>query len=144
MLDIDFNPFNDHLLATVSEDCYVKLWNIPDGGLKENMNDAVQTLQGHRRKVGTAKFHPTASNVLATSSQDYTIKLWDIETAQCLVTLDGPTDIIQSVSWNYDGSLLAATCKDKQNRVADPRTGKFSQVIFYILSIFVSIRINKK
>jgi len=126
VLDIDFNPFNDHLLATVSEDCYVKLWNIPDGGLKENMNDAVQTLQGHRRKVGTAKFHPTASNVLATSSQDYTIKLWDIETAQCLVTLDGPTDIIQSVSWNYDGSLLAATCKDKQNRVADPRTGKFS------------------
>jgi len=83
-------------------------------------------LQGHRRKIGTAKFHPTASNVLCTSSQDYTIKLWDIETGQCLVTLDGPTDIIQSVSWNYDGSLLAATCKDKTNRVSDPRTGKFS------------------
>jgi len=126
VLDIDWNPFNDYLLATVSEDCYVKLWNVPEGGLKENMNDAVQTLQGHRRKVGTAKFHPTASNILSTSSQDYTIKLWDIETGQCTVTLDGPTDIIQSVAWNYDGSLLGATCKDKINRVSDPRTGKFS------------------
>jgi len=35
VLDIDFNPFNDNLIASASEDCYVKIWGIPEGGLKE-------------------------------------------------------------------------------------------------------------
>lgn len=29
-----------------------------------------------------------------------------------------------SVSWNYDGSLLATTCKDKALRIIDPRTAE--------------------
>lgn len=32
--------------------------------------------------------------------------------------------MILSVGWNYDGSLLATTCKDKKMRVFDPRTNK--------------------
>lgn len=28
--DFDFSPFNNQLLATGSEDCTVKLWNIPN------------------------------------------------------------------------------------------------------------------
>ena len=89
VLDIEFSPFNDYLLATASEDCYVKLWNIPEGGLTENMTEPVQTLQGHRRKVGQVRFNPVANNVLATSSQDYTVKLWDVETGQVQLSLDG-------------------------------------------------------
>lgn len=27
--DFDFSPFNSHLLATGSEDCVVKMWNLP-------------------------------------------------------------------------------------------------------------------
>lgn len=127
VLDLDWNPFNNHLLATGSEDCYVKIWNIPTGGLTENMTEPVQSLQGHRRKVGGVRFHPTAANVLATSSQDYSLKLWDIVNGSVLCTLDGPTDIIQSIAWNYDGSQIAATCKDKKIRIGDPRTGKFEQ-----------------
>jgi coronin-1B/1C/6 len=125
VLDVDFNPFNDYILATASEDCYIKIWSIPEGGLKENMTDSVQSLQGHRRKVGNVKFHPTAANVLASTSQDFSVKIWDIATGQCKLTLEGPTDIIQSIAWNYDGSRLATTCKDKKNRIADPRSGKF-------------------
>jgi len=125
VLDIEFSPFNDYLLATASEDCYVKLWNIPEGGLTENMTEPVQTLQGHRRKVGQVRFNPVANNVLATSSQDYTVKLWDVETGQVQLSLDGPTDIVQSMAWNYNGSRLAATSKDKKIRIADPRSGKF-------------------
>eukprot|EP01108_Squamamoeba_japonica_P001341 TRINITY_DN1556_c0_g1_i1.p1 TRINITY_DN1556_c0_g1~~TRINITY_DN1556_c0_g1_i1.p1 ORF type:complete len:459 (-),score=207.83 TRINITY_DN1556_c0_g1_i1:47-1423(-) len=128
VLDVQFNPFNDYLLATASEDCYVKIWSVPDEGLTENITEPVQALQGHRRKVGGLAFNPTSDNVLATTSQDYTVKLWDIETGQNKITLDGPTDIIQSIAWNYDGSRLAITCKDKKNRICDPRTGKFEQV----------------
>mmetsp|Transcript_11003 Transcript_11003/g.18414 ORF Transcript_11003/g.18414 Transcript_11003/m.18414 type:complete len:451 (-) Transcript_11003:81-1433(-) len=127
VLDLDWNPFNDNLLATSSEDCYIKIWNVPDGGLTENLTEPVQALQGHRRKVGGVRFHPTAANVLASTSQDYTVKLWDIEVGKTLVSLDGPTDIVQSVAWNYDGSQLATTCKDKKIRIGDPRTGKFEK-----------------
>ena len=37
-------------------------------------------------------------------------------------------DIAQGISWNYDGSLLATTCKDKTLRIYDPRQEKVVQV----------------
>jgi coronin-1B/1C/6 len=33
VVDFDFSPFNDSLLATASEDGIVKLWLIPDEGV---------------------------------------------------------------------------------------------------------------
>ena len=38
-------------------------------------------------------------------------------------------DIALSASWNWDGSKLVATCKDKKIRLFDPRTGKVDKVI---------------
>uniref|UniRef100_A0A7S1VA20 Coronin n=1 Tax=Sexangularia sp. CB-2014 TaxID=1486929 RepID=A0A7S1VA20_9EUKA len=127
VLDLAWNPFNESLLATASEDGYSKIWKIADEGLTESLtaDDAVQSLKGHRRKVGTVAWHPTANNVLATSSQDYTVKLWDIEKGEAKVTLDGPKDLIHATQWNRDGSLLAITGKDKQIRFGDPRTANF-------------------
>jgi len=122
VLDIDFNPFNDNIIASVSEDCYAKIWAIPDGGLKENMNTPVQNLSGHRRKVGTLNFHPTASNLLATTSADSTVKIWDIETGQVRCDVGGHPDIIQSSGWDYTGNLFATAAKDKKVRVVDPRS----------------------
>jgi WD40 repeat protein len=122
VLDIDWNPFNDNILATGSEDAYVKVWFIPDGGLTEAATEAAQVLQGHKRKVGTIDFHPSASNVLATSSTDFTVKLWDIEKGSELFNISSHADIVQSVAWNFDGSLIATTCKDKKIRIFDPRT----------------------
>jgi len=124
VLDIDFCPFNDSLIASVSEDCTAKIWGIPDGGLKENLTEPLQTLSGHKRKVGTALFNPVANNILATSSTDYAIKIWEIEKGTATISLDGKhTDIIQSVDWNSNGSLLASSCKDKKLRIVDPRAG---------------------
>lgn len=33
IMDFDFSPFNDNLLATASEDGTVKLWVIPEDGI---------------------------------------------------------------------------------------------------------------
>jgi len=121
VLDLEFSPFNDNIVASVSEDCYAKVWAIPDGGLKENMNTPVQNLSGHRKKVGTLNFHPTANNVLATSSADTTVKIWDIETGQTRNEVGGHPDIIQSSAWDYQGVLYATASKDKKVRVLDPR-----------------------
>jgi len=129
VLDLDFNPFNDNLIASVSEDATIMIWGIPEGGLKETSTEPLQTLNGHKRKVGTANFNPVASNVLATSSTDFTVKLWDIEQGQNTLTAEGHTDIVQALDWNYNGSQIATTCKDKKARVFDPRTNTIAQEV---------------
>jgi len=121
VLDLEFNPFNDNIVASVSEDCYAKIWYIPESGLKENMTTPVQNLSGHRKKVGTLNFHPTANNVLATTSADSTVKVWDIEAGQHKNDIGGHPDIIQSSAWDHTGTVIATASKDKKVRVLDPR-----------------------
>ncbi|KAJ1555416.1 Coronin-2B, partial [Nowakowskiella sp. JEL0078] len=127
VLDTDFNQFNDHVIASASEDTKAMVWIIPEGGLVESIDKPVLTLAGHGRKVGHVLFHPTADNVLATASADFTVKIWDISTGNEKITLTGHTEIIQSLSWNYDGSLLTTTCKDKKLRVFDVRSNTIVQ-----------------
>jgi len=129
VLDLDFHPFNDHLIASVSEDANIMIWGIPEGGPTKTVTEPLQTLQGHKRKVGTANFNPVANNILATSSTDFTVKLWDIEQGKNVKTIEGHADIIQSLDWNYNGSLIATTCKDKKARVFDPRTETIAQEV---------------
>eukprot|EP00727_Mastigamoeba_balamuthi_P012726 m51a1_g8076 putative actin binding protein (450) ;mRNA; r:189368-191244 len=121
VLDLDCHPFNDSLVASASEDCNICICSIPEGGLKENLSTPVQTLQGHKRKVGTVNFHPCASNVLASSASDTTVKIWDIEKGDEMFSIGGHSDIVQSCSWNKNGSLIASACRDKKLRVLDPR-----------------------
>jgi len=124
VLDIDFNPFNDHIVGSVSEDGNGRIWAIPEGGLgNKNLNDPVQNLIGHRRKVGTIDFNPTANNIVATSSADFTVKVWDITTGDAKLTVQGHTDMINCASWNRNGSLIGTSCKDKKYRILDPRSG---------------------
>jgi len=122
VLDISWNPFNDSIIGSVSEDGNGRIWQIPDGGLeKTHLTDPVQSLVGHRRKVGTIHFNPTANNVVATSSADYTVKVWDVETGSANLSITGHSEMIQCLDWNRNGSLMLTTSKDKQFRLIDPR-----------------------
>jgi len=123
VLDIDYHPFNPYIIASASEDCTAKIWQLPKEGLKESLNKEVQDLRGHKRKVGTCLFNPVANNILATSGTDYIINVWDIETGKNTHSISGHSSIIQSVNWNSNGSLLLTSSKDKKLRLIDPRTG---------------------
>jgi len=125
VLDVDFHPHNDNIVASVSEDCTGKIWVIPEGGLKETLSEPAQTLNGHKRKVGTVQFNPIANNVLLTTSTDYAVKIWDIEKGTANLSVDAAhTDIIQSGDWKGTGDLVVTSCKDKKIRIIDPRSGK--------------------
>lgn len=80
------------------------------------------------RKVGHVLFNPAAENILATSSGDYTIKLWDIEAGSPRLTLKH-TDIVQSLSWSANGSLMVTTSRDKKLRIWDVRQEKPVHVV---------------
>jgi len=124
VLDFAFNPFNDNVLATASEDCQLKISIIPDGGLKATQSTAAATLSGHEKKVTAVTWHPTTNNVLASAAFDRTVKVWDVESQQAIYSpLDGVHgEAVQHISWNRNGSLLATACKDKVHRVFDPRS----------------------
>jgi len=121
VLDLEFNPFNDNVLATVSEDCYGKVWVIPQD-FQGTLDKEAQLLKGHQRKVGNVSWNPIAENVLATGGTDNIVKIWDVSTGEDKLTFTGHGGMIQSLAWNYDGGLLTSFCKDAKLRVFDPRT----------------------
>uniref|UniRef100_A0A3P8V8X4 Coronin n=1 Tax=Cynoglossus semilaevis TaxID=244447 RepID=A0A3P8V8X4_CYNSE len=139
VLDIKWNPFDDYCIASCSEDCTVKIWDIPVTGVQQNLTRARKTLIGHSRRVGLIEWHPTAENLLLSSAYDYKVFLWDISQMGSIIRFPvrvvlmpfyhryPPETLLLSVSFNSDGSRLAVTSKDRRIRVLDPRTGKILQ-----------------
>lgn len=126
VLDIAFCPHNDNVIASGSEDCYVKVWQIPDGGITRTMTESVVDLVGHQRRVGLVLWHPSAQNILLSAGSDNKVCLWNVGTGECLLNFVLP-DLVLSGCWNWDGSEVLFTCKDKTIRRVDPRTGEIEE-----------------
>ncbi|XP_023125793.3 uncharacterized protein coro1cb isoform X1 [Amphiprion ocellaris] len=125
VLDIDWCPHNDHVIASGSEDCTVMVWQIPENGLETPLSEPVVVLEGHSKRVGIVSWHPTARNVLLSAGCDNQIVIWNVGTGEAMINLeDMHPDVIFSVSWSRNGSLLCTACKDKKVRVIDPRKKK--------------------
>jgi len=130
VLDFDFNPFHDQMIASASEDQTVKVWGIPEGGLKENIKEPLVDMHGHQRKVTLLRFHPTASNVLGSVSSDHTVKIWDIEKGTEMAQCAGAhTELINDLAWSWEGDNFATSCKDKNVRIVNARDGSVTNTI---------------
>lgn len=141
VLDFDWNPFDDSMFASASEDTSIKIWSVPEdwepidegGNAKSNergtFSDSLVDLVGHRKKVTLVKFHPTAANVLASTAADSSIRVWDIEKAEELSVFDQMGDVTQDIQWDVRGDNFATTCKDKKIRLHDGRTGAVSSFV---------------
>lgn len=130
VLDMEFNPFDDYMIATGSEDATIKVWQIPEAGLTQMIKDPLIDLQGHSRKVTLMRFHPTAANVLASTSADQTVKVWDLTKGCEINTLNGAHEqLINELIWDYTGNQYVTTSKDKHIRFVDGRQGAVSQII---------------
>jgi len=120
VLDMDFSPFLDFLIATAAEDCTLKVTVFPEEGLTGDITEAAAALEGHQKKVSLVHFHPVANNILGSASYDNTIKIWDIQKGACAATIDFP-EVCYSFEWNDNGSQIIAACKDKTLKILDPR-----------------------
>lgn len=131
VLDTAFNPFDRREIASCADDGKILVWEIPDDysfhhyvDADDNVKDVTEpkyTLAGHTRKVGHVEYHPCAANVLASCLMDYTVKIWNLETQTAEITLPHP-DLVTSFAFNYNGTLLATTARDKRLRIWDLRS----------------------
>ena len=112
----------------------MKVWYIPDDGIAEDLTDYIGDLRGHERKVGIIEWHPTANGILASAGFDHLVIIWDVEREAAVTILKGHSDTIYSLSWNWNGSYIATSCKDKKIRVIDPREGRLIAVSVVLIS----------
>lgn len=75
--DIQFSPFHDGLLATGSQDCLVKIWNIPEKGLESSLTEPECSFSHKQRRVETVGFHPSADCLLHSTAASC-ITLFDL------------------------------------------------------------------
>ncbi|KAM7009114.1 coronin-2A isoform 1-T1 [Tautogolabrus adspersus] len=132
VLDIKWNPFNDYSIASCSEDTTVKVWEIPPHGVLKNLTVPWKELQGHSRRVGLIEWHPTANNILLSTAYDYQVMIWNLDCPEQVIknpvrTINLHPDVILSMSFSTDGSLLATTCKDRKVRLLELRSGNLLQ-----------------
>lgn len=132
VLDTDWNPFDDSVVASAGEDGKLLIWKVDDSqfdgwGAEKWVPidfDPVARVDASPKKIGQVLFHPTASHVVATASGDYVVKLWDLNnTDEPRTYLSGHADTIQSIAFNPSGTLLATTARDRKVRIFDPRSG---------------------
>lgn len=142
VLDTAFSPFEVNFVASASDDGTIGLWKIDDanfdqlewsdkerernGGVKDF--EPIARVSGGGRKIGQVVWHPTASNLLAAATGDH-VKLFDVSNASTAasspsISLRGFTDTIQSLDWDWSGTTLIATSRDRKIRTFDPRAGE--------------------
>lgn len=63
----------------------VRVWEIPEGGLRRNMTEAVLELYGHSRRVGLIEWHPTSSGILFSAGYDYKVPRQQLLTQQAQI-----------------------------------------------------------
>eukprot|EP00063_Salmo_salar_P010303 XP_013985138.1 PREDICTED: coronin-6-like [Salmo salar] len=69
VLDIDWCPHNDNILASCSEDTTAMVWQIPDQMGTRPISEPIVVLEGHSKRVGIVTWHPTARNILLTAGK---------------------------------------------------------------------------
>ncbi|NXL50939.1 CORO7 protein, partial [Podilymbus podiceps] len=144
--DLSWDPFDPRRLAVAGEDAKIRLWRIPEGGLRETLCEPEAVLRGHTEKIYSIRFHPVASHLLVSSSYDMTVRIWELDTGREALCLRGHTDQVRddkfgntrgvfltrlgtqqpspqifSLAWSPDGKKLATASKDGRLRLYEPR-----------------------
>lgn len=114
VLDTAWSPFDDSLVASAGEDGRVAITRVDDSFLQDAWSgdsaevkdlEPLYKMAAHGRKAGHVAWHPTANGVLASASTE--VKIWDVETQKGVYTSEVHSDMVQSISWDYCGTVYA-------------------------------------
>lgn len=114
VLDTAWSPFDDSLVASAGEDGRVAITRVDEQLLRDAWSGdlgEVRDLEpqakfaGHGRKAGHVLWHPTADGILASASTD--VKIWDVAAEKAVYTSDVHSDMVQSMSFDFCGTVYA-------------------------------------
>lgn len=69
---LDFNPFNEYLFLTGSQDSTAALWDL------RNTSKPLHKFEGHAGEVLKVEWEPNNSSIFSTCSTDRRLRVWDI------------------------------------------------------------------
>ena len=120
VLDLEFSPFNNNLLASSNDNNSVLLWNMPEGGLKENITKEFNIYNKHKNKVFFVTFNPIVKEVLCSGALGSEIHVWNLEKLDSCIELKSDNNPIM-ISWSPNGNLIGVSTKSKSINIFDPR-----------------------
>ena len=121
VLDLEFCPFSNDLLASTYDDCAVLLHKIPQEGLTTHITKEVQIYHKHTKKVPLVTFNPIASDVICSGAFSGEIHVWNSLKADSYCELkadDTPTWL----QWSPNGANIGCTTKNKFMNIFDVRS----------------------
>jgi coronin-1B/1C/6 len=93
--------------------------------LKSDIKEEQQKFSGHGKKVCLLSYHPCSEDIIASAAFDNTVNVWNIQNSQSYCKLNINENPL-SLDWNYNGSLVGVSTKEKMIHVIDPRGSKIN------------------
>ncbi|OCH96413.1 WD40 repeat-like protein [Obba rivulosa] len=113
-------------LASCSDDCTARVWNIEDVIFARPVHDEPLVLKGHTQIVSTIAWCPVTSQgeqeILASSAFDGTLRLWNSVTGDCLQMFHDHTRHVFALAFSPDARLLATGAGDGLLHIYDVKT----------------------
>ncbi|KAB1280012.1 Coronin-2A [Camelus dromedarius] len=134
--DNHFCAVNPHFIAVVTECAGGGAFLVIPLHQTGKLDPHYPKVCGHRGNVLDIKWNPFDDFEIASCSEDATVMVWNLDTKESVImspvkTINCHQDVILSMSFNTNGSLLATACRDRKIRVLDPRAGAVLQEASY-------------
>lgn len=115
----EFNPFNEYLILTSSNDKTCALWDL------RNLGQKLHTFKHHKNDVISARWNPNIMSLFASFSSDRRVNIWDCSQigksvpendedgpSELLFTHGGHTARISDMDWNVNEELMCVSVSD--------------------------------
>lgn len=111
------------MIATVSEDFTIKLWNLcTEGTQKVEINSAIRTAIAHQKSINAVRVSPK-EDMISTCSQDRTIKIWNTNLTN-LMTLSGHKRGVWDTAFHPVENMLVSAGGDGMLKGWNLQTGE--------------------
>ncbi|KAI8834499.1 hypothetical protein BC829DRAFT_448424 [Chytridium lagenaria] len=119
------DPFRDGRVATITEDGYIRVWELPNTGITDDMSTPVESWRAHDDKGGLLKFHRGVKDMLITTcaGRMNELRVWDMATKSILLTLTFSSTVLD-MACDPSGKFVAVATREKVVTVFNMRSGE--------------------